>query len=108
MPWHLSHECPVIVMSPDNSRIDRLASAPTVITRYAGQRAYIGQESLDRQIEHMRIALAHPYDFFLMNDSDSFCLSPEIPSYVYSDDYIFANAVGEPRPHASPYPKVAL
>jgi hypothetical protein len=95
-------------MSPDDSRIERVECAPTVITRYAGQRAYVGQASLDRQIQHMRIALSHPFDFFLMNDSDSFCLSPKIPDYLYTDDYIFANAVGEPRPHSSPYPKVAL
>lgn len=109
MPWYLHHEVPVIVMSPNDSRISKLESAPTVITRHGGERAYIGQPSLDRQRIHLEIALEHQFPFYLLNDSDSFCLSPEIPKYLYEEsNFFWSNEVGEPRPHASPYPKIAM
>lgn len=108
MPQWLHHECPVIVMTPDDSRIERVECAPSVITRYAGRRAYIGQDSLDRQLAHMRIALEHPFDFFLMCDSDSFCLSPELPAHLYNEDVLWAGIIEESRPHTSPYPKLAF
>ena len=108
MPWYLHHDAPVIVMSPEDSPIYKINSAPTVICRWAGRRAYIGQPSLDRQLTHLRIALDHPFNYFLLNDSDSFCLSPKLPQYLYEEDFFWSNEVGEPRPHSSPYPKIAM
>lgn len=107
-PWYLHHEAPVIVMSPEDSPITKLKAAPTVICRQAGKRAYIGQDSLDRQLLHMKIALQYDFDFFLMHDSDSVCVSPVIPQHMYAEDFVWSNEVGEDRPHASPYPKIAM
>jgi hypothetical protein len=79
---------------------------------HAGKRAYIGQDSLDRQVYHMMIlrALENPSaDWFLMNDSDSMCLTPEIPRYVYENDRVlWSNEVIDPRTHPTPLPRLAL
>jgi hypothetical protein len=109
MPWYLHHEAPVIVMSPYDAYISKINAAPTVITRSGGFKGYIGQASLDRQRIHLEIALEHKFGFYLLNDSDSLCLSPEIPKYLYEEsNFFWSNEVGEPRPHASPYPKIAM
>lgn len=77
---HESHKCPIVVLSPVDSPITRMGPH---ICRHAGKRAYVGQESLDRQVAQMRVLLEYPFDFYLMNDSDSICLSPKIPEYLY-------------------------
>src|SRR5712672_3244855 len=79
LPWYIHHECPVIIMSPEDSPV----TISPHICHHAGRRAYIGQESLDRQRKHLEILLDYPYDFFLLNDSDSFCVSSELPKYLY-------------------------
>lgn len=106
MPCYLHHECPVIIMSPEDSKVE----VPGIICRHAGRRAYIGQESLDRQRMHLQMALEYPYEYFLLNDSDSFCVSPEIPKFLYeqSDGVVWSGEVTDPREHPSPYPKIAM
>jgi hypothetical protein len=105
LPWYMHHECPVIIMSPEDSPV----IIRPHICHHAGRRAYIGQESLDRQRKHLEILLGYPHDFFLLNDSDSFCISPELPKYLYEESqYFWSNECGEPRPHPSPYPKIAM
>lgn len=99
------HECHVVVMSPRDSRV----KIEGVECQYGGGVGYIGAVSLSRQVEHMKILLSHPHQWFLMNDSDSFCLSPELPKELYQHpNTIWSNEVVEPRPHASPYPKLAF
>lgn len=106
MPCYLHHGAPVIIFSP--------ADAPVEITglicRRAGKRAYIGQDSLDRQLLHLKTALEYPFDYFLLNDSDSLCIAPEIPPYLYAEfgSMIWSNEIGEPRPHLSALPKIAM
>lgn len=107
LPCYLHHHpCPVIVMSPDDSKV----IIPGLLCRFGGQRAYIGQTSLDRQRLHLSMALEYHFRYYLLNDADSLCLSPEIPKYLYdeSENTIWANIVREPRPHESPYLKLAL
>ena len=107
MPLYKHHGAPLVILSPEDS--------PVVIKgeecHSMGGRGYFGQVSLDRQVLHMQYLLSTPYDFFLMNDADSFCLSAEIPRYVYEGaerGIIFSNQVVEWRPHPSPYPKMAM
>jgi hypothetical protein len=46
----------------------------------------------------MRILLEYPFDFYLMNDSDSFCITQEIPQYLYDHpDTVFSNQVDDFR-----------
>lgn len=101
------HGCPVVVLSPEDSRIGKMRNH---ICRSAGKRAYIGQESLDRQISYFKILLGYPFNYFLLNDSDSFVVSAEIPKQWYADSArtVWVNRVVDPRPHESPYPKWAF
>jgi len=107
MPYYRHHGCPVLVLSPDNSRVN--LQVRDVTCKYGGWRAYTGQESLNRQIIHMRKMLESPYDFFLANDSDSLCLSAEIPPSLYAEpDVVWSNEVLDWRTHPSKYPKIAM
>lgn len=106
MPAHLAHQRPVIIMSPRDSAIHRNG----MTCRQAGHRAYIGEDSLVRQKYYFDMALEYASEWFLFNDSDSFCVSAEIPRGLYAagDDVLWSSEVTEPRPHASPYPKLAF
>jgi hypothetical protein len=107
LPYYEHHKCPVVIMSPSDAPIKVMGPH---ICRQAGKRAYTGQQSLDRQRDHLRILLEYPFKHYLLNDSDSCCFEPEIPRYLYDDcDNVFwSNEITEPRPHESPYPKIAM
>ena len=106
LPQYLHHECPVVILSPEDApiRIDGMEC------RSAGGRGYFGQASLDRQREHLKLLLEYPAKFYLLNDSDSMCLSPELPAYLYehAENTLWSNEVKEGRPHPSPYPKLGV
>lgn len=107
LPLFLHHGCPVLVLSPTDApvRIDHVG----VECRSAGQAAYIGQPSLDRQRAHLELLLEYPQTWFLLNDADSVCLSPLLPKYLYEGgDTVFSNEAIDPRPRHSLYPKLAL
>lgn len=94
-PWYEHHRCPIVIMSPDDSRIERVGPH---ICRFGGKRAYIGQDSLDRQWIHMRMALEYEFDWYLLHDSDSIIMTPEIPAYLYErDDVVWSNQVTDFR-----------
>ena len=107
LPEARKHGCQIVVFSPEDSKV----IIPGVECRHAGKRAYIGQDSLDRQRYHLSMILEYPQQFYLMNDADSMCLSPEIPRYFYDHSWrtIWSNEVVEPRPHLTPgLPKIAM
>lgn len=93
---YLHHECPVVILSPEDAPVT--ISHPRVENRFGGKRAYIGQDSIDRQRDHLRIMLSYTEEFFLLNDSDSVCLSPKIPEYLYSEDVLWSNLVADENP----------
>jgi hypothetical protein len=95
-PMYEHHKCPIVILSPEDSQItgDMLPVRST-ICRGVGKRAYIGPESLDRQRKHLRCLLDFPQKYFLINDSDSFCLSPTIPRYVYDAEKAWSNIVSD-------------
>lgn len=102
------HKCPVIILSPEDSKIEKMGHH---ICRHAGKRAYIGQDSLDRQIEYFKILREYDFEYFLINDSDSFVVSSEIPKAWYEparEGFVWVNRVEDPRTHPSPYPKFAF
>lgn len=99
---YLHHECPITILSPDDSRV--AITHDTITNRYGGKRAYIGQDSLDRQAEHLRLLLEFPENHFLIHDSDSVCLDPEIPAYLYAEpDIVWSNQVDDPVPEHQPF-----
>jgi hypothetical protein len=92
---YLHHECPVVVLSPEDSH----AHVAGVENRYGGKRAYIGQDSLDRQRRHLEILLEFPETHFMIHDSDSVCLDPKFPDYLYNDpDVVWSNQVDDAIP----------
>jgi hypothetical protein len=107
LPQYLHHQRPVLILSPADSPVR--IEAEGVECRWVGQRGYFGQASLDRQRAHLQVLLEYPYKFYLLNDADSMCLSPEIPSYLFenAEGTLWSTEVKEGRPHPSPYPKLA-
>lgn len=90
LPVHKRHECPVTVFSPEDSPVNIV----DMDCKFAGKRQSIGPLSVEREREHMRILLTYPENFFLMNDADSFCLSPQLPQYLYDrPDIVWCNYV---------------
>jgi hypothetical protein len=101
---YLHHECPLVILSPEDSKAT--ITYPGVENRYGGKRAYIGQDSLDRQREHLKILLTFPEHNFLIHDSDSVNLDPKIPDYLYDEpDVVWSNQVHDDIPeHQSTFP----
>lgn len=129
MPLYAHHECPITILSPADSPVqvgDVAASSSGIEALALGKRAIIGQDSLDRQALHLKVLLAYQEHHFLINDSDSFCLSPVIPAYLYAEpDILWSNMItdsnafraglcrgpsGEPTKKYYPdgFPKLAL
>jgi hypothetical protein len=102
LPLYTHHECPVTVLSPEDSRAE--IDYPGVECRFGGLRAYIGQASLDRQIEHLKILLTYPENHFLIHDSDSVCLDAKLPGYLYAEpDVVWSNQVFDNILEHQPY-----
>lgn len=102
---YLHHQCPVTILSPEDSPAGIVY--PGVDCKFAGRRAYIGQESLDRQLEHLKLMLTYPEKYFLVHDSDSFLLDPKIPAYLYAEpDVVWSNQVDDAIPeHQDTFPE---
>lgn len=98
MPMYEHHQCPILILSPEDSPVPAIGPHHR---RFAGKRAYIGQDSLDRQWLQMKALLSPEYqefDYFLLNDADSFVLTPELPKYLYEDgDIFYSNQVTDFR-----------
>ncbi len=99
LPYILHHQCPVLILSPEDAPITPAALGlrghPQLLFREAGKRAYIGPDSLERQKQHMRVMLEHPFKHILMHDSDSLCLSPKLPRYLYDEDVFWSNEASD-------------
>lgn len=95
---YLHHECPVTILSPENSKFE--IQHPRIDNRFGGKRCAIGQDALDRHREHLRILLTYPEEYFLIHDSDSVCLSPQLPDFLYAEpDILWSCLVTDETPH---------
>ncbi len=95
MPVYEHHKIPIVIMGCEDSPIERMG---VHICRNVGARSYIGQLSWDRQYQQLKTLLEYPFDWILMNDSDSFCLTPELPEYLFErQDVVYANVVDDFR-----------
>jgi len=83
LPIFLHHECPVLVLSPEDSAVT--IDNPRVENATAGKKGWKGEHTLYRQLEHWKLALQRPQSWFLLNDADSACLSPDLPPHLYAD-----------------------
>jgi len=97
LEFYLHHGCPLVILSPEDSKAE--ITYPGVENRFAGKRAYIGQDSLDRQREHLKLLLTFSENHFLIHDSDSVNLDAKIPDYLYEDpDVVWSNQVNDDIP----------
>lgn len=101
LPVYEHHKAPIVIMSPTDSPIKKVGGH---ICCHAGLRAYIGPISLDRQHLQLKKLLefkdvyGNPFQWFLMNDSDSFVACPELPSYLFEfTDILWSNEVDDFR-----------
>lgn len=114
MPWYLYHECPVVVLSPDDSPItpDMIYHTPRVTFHSAGKRAYDTPPAVERFKKHLEILLAYPKEWFLIHDSDSFCLSPALPEYLFAaPDVLWSSEISDTmhkRPDSYKWPRIAF
>jgi hypothetical protein len=104
------HQAPVVIFSPEDSKISRMGPH---ICRFIGRRQYIGQLSLDRQKAQLAALLDYTgFNWFLMNDSDSICVEPKLPAYLFeSPETLWSNSVSDAmhaRPENYPYPRLAF
>lgn len=101
MSMYEHHILPIVIASPDDHPIKSMGPH---ICMTAGKRAYIGQDSWDRQHLQLKKLLEHPQKWFLLNDSDSFCLSPKLPDYLFEDkDIVWSNEVEDFRKPGVPW-----
>lgn len=91
-----AHGCPIVIFSPIDSPITKMGPH---ICRAVGKRAYIGPLSLERQRLHLKAMLEYPFEYFLANDSDSYCLAPQIPKYLFEEDVLWSNEVSDMMHH---------
>lgn len=108
LPYLLHHRCPVVVLSPTDAPIPDVGSR-RVTCLSGGLKGWIGKQTLERQVIHLRMLLQFPHRHFLLNDADSLCLSPDLPRYLYENpDLIWSNEVTDTNPAPSLLPKLAL
>jgi hypothetical protein len=84
LPRWLHHDAQVLLLTPEDAPIDDIHH-PRVVCRSAGLAGWKGAHTIHRQIAHWQIIQEFPQRWLLLNDSDSMCLSPRIPRYLYAD-----------------------
>lgn len=100
LPVMEHHKAPLVIVSPEDSPVHHIGKH---ICRTAGKRAYIGQDSWDRQYLQLKLLLEYPQKWFLLNDSDSFVLTPRLPDYLFEDeDCVYSNEVNDFRSPGKP------
>lgn len=109
LPYYEHHQMPIVILSPTDSPI---APMGPHICRHAGLREYIGAKSLERQRLQLEAMLDYPFDYFLSNDSDSVCITPRLPDYLFdSGDVLWSNEVSDAmhtRPDGYRWPQLAF
>jgi len=109
LPCYLHHGCRVVVLTPTDGPIERVSHAK-VHCRSIGLKGWIGPQTLERQRHFLELLLReYPHRWFMLNDSDSLCLTARIPAYLYEhEDVFWSNEVLDTNPGASSLPKLAL
>lgn len=92
MPFFQHHGCPVSLFSPENAP----ATLPGFDCRVFGNVGQNGPVAHARQLAYLKALLSYPEQFFLMHESDSFCLDAQIPRYLFdTPDTFWSNAISD-------------
>jgi len=97
MAYYEHHQAPVVIVSPEDSPVGDMGPH---WCRSAGQKGYTGISTWKRQKVQMQLLFDMPgnFNWFLMNDADSFCLTPKIPEHLFPDDNtLYSNLVNDFR-----------
>lgn len=95
LPVYEHHERPIVFLTPTDSQVHGISMH---ICRTAGRRAYIGQLSWDRQHDQLKLLLEYNHAWYLLNDSDSFVITPKLPDYLFEDEnVVYSNQVDDFR-----------
>jgi len=80
----------VLLLSPVDEPV--YVSHPQVTCRSVGPNDYNGDLSVERYKQQISALADYDVDWFMLNESDSFCLTPNLPDYLYGDpDLVRAN-----------------
>jgi hypothetical protein len=108
LPYYLHHACPVLILSPADAPITSVADS-RVHCQWAGEKGWIGPQTLRRHRKFLEMLLTFPHKYFLLHDADSVCLSQILPRYLYQNpDMLWSNEVLDTNPSPSLLPKIAL
>lgn len=105
-PVYAHHKCPVLILSPKDAPVKKVHNSKNFS---AGFKGWIGPHTLKRQVMFLRELMSQSEDFYLFHDSDSVCLSPAIPKYLFdSPDVFWSNEVRDTNTSPSHLPKLAF
>jgi hypothetical protein len=95
---YLHHGCPVTVLSPLDAPVNIEHSGVTNLI--CGSRSYFGPVAQQRHLSHLKqIINFFPEEHFLIHESDSFCIDPQIPQYLYDEpDTFWSNCINDEDP----------
>jgi hypothetical protein len=86
LPLWEHHGNPVTILSPADSAVN----IPWVECRNVGEVAHFGPKAQQRHLAQMKLLIdEYPDEYFFINESDSFCVSPRLPDYLYSKPSTF-------------------
>ena len=80
--WYLHHGAQVLLLSPEDA--PACIDHPQIKCASKGVNGWAGRDACLRFREHIRIMLDEPKTWFLVNESDSVCLSAELPEYLFA------------------------
>jgi len=93
-PEYLHHGCPVLVLSPEDSKVEVVHDGVESLS--AGLAGWKGPQTVARTIVYWKIIAERSERWVLLHDTDSVCLTPELPDYLYEDpDVLWSNEIGD-------------
>ncbi len=109
LPLYEHHGARVLILSPADAPINSVPTLGRVECMQAGARGWAGPHTLVRQRLFLELLSRQSAEFFLLNDSDSFCLSPALPECLFAEPGVFwSNEVTDTNPSPSLLPKIAV
>src|SRR5512138_3800464 len=89
--WY-HHWAPIVTLSPT----DEPMQVPGIVNVSLGREGHTGRASIERWRLMLEWCAEQPFDYFLMHETDSICLTNELPDYLFDNpDTLFSNEMPE-------------